>query len=135
VEASALQSRPEAWCTEIRGSTSAACVAREVLTERLGDGVPAGTLHDVHLLATELVTNAVLHAAADVLELRVARVPAGLRVSVTDPGFAHTSPEVQEIDPDIPGGMGLFLVDQISERWGVERTAGGANRVWFEVAA
>ena len=33
-----------------------------------------------------------------------------------------------------PGGLGLFLVDSLSTRWGVERGAGGSNRVWFELA-
>jgi hypothetical protein len=31
--------------------------------------------------------------------------------------------------------MGLFLVEQISTGWGVERTPAGENRVWFELAA
>lgn len=35
----------------------------------------------------------------------------------------------------VPGGMGLFLVEKISTRWGVERMPGGANQVWFELAA
>jgi anti-sigma regulatory factor (Ser/Thr protein kinase) len=79
----------------------------------------------------------VLHAGAgeaDRIELRVAAQPEIVRVSVTDPGGEDT-PAVQELDPDMPGGMGLFLVEQISSRWGVERVPGGGNRVWFELAA
>jgi hypothetical protein len=57
-----------------------------------------------------------------------------VRVSVTDPGSAST-PEVQDLDVTVPGGMGLFLVDQISQAWGVDRTPDGSNRVWFELAA
>jgi anti-sigma regulatory factor (Ser/Thr protein kinase) len=93
-------------------------------------------MHDLHLLATELITNAVLHARvgeSGTIELRVTPTPAGLHVSVTDPG-AETSPLVQELDPEVPGGMGLFLVEQISTDWGVERTPAGENRVWFELA-
>ena len=56
------------------------------------------------------------------------------RVSVTDPG-ADTVPQVQDLDPTVPGGMGLFLVEQISSDWGVERTRAGENRVWFQLAA
>ena len=134
VEASAVQNQPVAWCTQIAGDSSAACAARELLTDRLGDVTPADTMHDLHLLATELITNAVLHAAADVIELRVAFTDDGMRVSVTDPG-AETVPVVQELDPAVPGGMGLFLVEQISTGWGVERTPGGENRVWFDLAA
>ena len=137
MEASAVQNQSTAWCTEIPGGTSAACTARELITDRFGEVTPAGTLHDLHLLATELITNAVLHARVDEwdrMELRVTPTPAGLRVSVTDPGAA-TVPTVQALDPSVPGGMGLFLVEQISTAWGVERTNGGENRVWFELAA
>ena len=31
------------------------------------------------------------------------------------------------------GGWGLFLVDQIADRWGVERTMSGSC-VWFKLA-
>jgi anti-sigma regulatory factor (Ser/Thr protein kinase) len=126
-----------AWCTEIPGGIEAPCTAREVLTEVLGDTTPEPTLHDLHLLTTELVTNAVLHAGAGeskTIELRVAGGDDLVRISVTDHGSAGT-PEVQDLDLEVPGGMGLFLVEQISSRWGVERLPEGAKRVWFELAA
>ncbi len=112
-------------------------MARCALSEMLGDTTPAPTLHDLHLLTTELVTNAVLHAGVgdrETLELSVADAGDLVRVSVTDPGSPET-PEVQDLDPEVPGGMGLFLVEQISSRWGVEQLGGGAKRVWFELAA
>jgi serine/threonine-protein kinase RsbW len=99
--------------------------------------MPEDTLHDLHLLTTELMTNAVLHAgagASDAIELRVANGADALRVSVTDPGRSTEAPHVEELDLDVPGGMGLYLVEQISSRWGVERLGDGANRVWFELA-
>jgi anti-sigma regulatory factor (Ser/Thr protein kinase) len=137
VEASAVTTPSSAWCTEIPGGPYAACTARRLLTDRFGEVTPAGTMHDLHLLTTELITNAVLHASvdeSDMIEMRVALHANGLHVSVTDPG-ADTVPEVQELDPTVPGGMGLFLVEQISSDWGVERTRGGENRVWFQLAA
>jgi anti-sigma regulatory factor (Ser/Thr protein kinase) len=133
----AVANAVEGWCAEIPGGIEAAWTAREILSDRLGGAAPADTMHDLHLLTTELVTNAVLHAGAgeaDRIELRVAAQPEIVRVSVTDPGGEDT-PAVQELDPDMPGGMGLFLVEQISSRWGVERVPGGGNRVWFELAA
>ena len=133
----AVETATEAWCAEIVGGVEAPCVVRELLTDRLGDRTSEETLHDLHLLASEVVTNAVLHAhvgAAGRLALRVMRSPEAVRVSVTDPG-AETMPEVQELDPTVPGGMGLFLVEQISSSWGVDRMPGGANEVWFELAA
>jgi anti-sigma regulatory factor (Ser/Thr protein kinase) len=128
----------EAWWTELPGGVEAACTARELLSEMFGETVPEATMHDLHLLTTELVTNAVLHAgagASDTIELRVASAADALRVSVTDPGRTSDSPHVEELDPEVPGGMGLYLVEQISSRWGTSRLEGGANRVWFELAA
>jgi anti-sigma regulatory factor (Ser/Thr protein kinase) len=127
----------DAWCTEIAGGVEAACTARELLTEMLGGTMPEPALHDLHLLTTELVTNAVVHAGAgesDTIGLSVDGSGDLLRVSVTDTGALGT-PEVQDLDPEVPGGMGLFLVEQISSRWGYERLGHGANRVWFELAA
>jgi anti-sigma regulatory factor (Ser/Thr protein kinase) len=133
-----VASATEAWCTEIPGGVEAACTARELLSEMFAGTMPEEAMHDLHLLTTELVTNAVLHAGAGVseaIELRVASGADSLRVWVTDPGRGAETPHVEEPDPEIPGGMGLYLVEQISSRWGAERLGGGANRVWFELAA
>ena len=133
----AVANAVKAWSTEISGGIDAACTARELLTVHLGDSTAETTLNDLHLLTTELVTNAVLHAGAgeaDTIEMRVATAPERVRVWITDQGGDGT-PEVQTFDPEVPGGMGLFLVEQISSRWGVERVPDGGNRVWFELAA
>src|SRR4051794_40830186 len=105
----------QGWQTEIPGGVEAAWTARELLTDRLGDSTRDETMHDLHLLTTELVTNAVLHAGAgeaELIGLRVATEPDRVVVSVTDSGGDDT-PVVQELDPYAPGGMGLFLVDKI----------------------
>jgi anti-sigma regulatory factor (Ser/Thr protein kinase) len=132
-----VTSATDAWRTQIPGGVEAACTARELLTEMYGDATPDATLHDLHLLTTELVTNAVLHAGAgesETIELSVAGGGDVVRVSVTDHGSPET-PHVEALDLETPGGMGLFLVEQISSRWGVEELGGGAHRVWFELAA
>jgi anti-sigma regulatory factor (Ser/Thr protein kinase) len=134
----AVTTATEAWCTEIPGGVEAAWIARELISETFAETMPEATLHDLHLLTTELVTNAVLHAgagASDAIELRVASAADSLRVSVTDPGHGAATPHVEQPDPEVPGGMGLYLVEQISSRWGAERLDGGPNRVWFELAA
>ena len=126
-----------AWSEQIAGGPPAACAVRELLSDRYGDALAQDRLHDVLLLATELVTSAVLHAGVGeetTLELHSSGVDGFVRVAVIDPGGA-TEPRVQELDPTAPGGMGLFLVDQLSERWGVEHSPDGATEVWFEVAA
>ena len=121
---------------EIAGGPQAAAAARELITELVGDSTPEGPMHDVLLLTTELVTNAVRHAdvnEAATLRLRVEADGDVRRVSVTDPGGA-TKPHMQDVDVSVPGGMGLFLVDQLSTRWGSESAEGGATRVWFELS-
>jgi anti-sigma regulatory factor (Ser/Thr protein kinase) len=87
-------------------------------------------LHDMRLLVSELVTNSVRHAAADGLILEVSVSHATIHVSVTDsgPGF-EVSPRTPEDDPG--SGWGLFLVEQLSDRWGVELN--GHTHVWFEI--
>jgi signal transduction histidine kinase len=89
------------------------------------------------LLVSELVTNAVLHspAAADApIELTASVVEQTVRVAVTDAGegFAPT-PRVTPPSPErlAEGGYGLYLVNQTSTRWGVDRE--GGTRVWFEL--
>ena len=83
---------------------------------------------------TELVTNAVLHggAAGDrPVQIEFRRQGDRIRVEVVDPGTAFEPPE-SPINGDSSGGWGLFLVDQIAERWGVCPATAGTC-VWFEV--
>ena len=53
-----------------------------------------------------------------------------LRVEVTDQG-AGFEPTVLRPDPgERPGGWGLWLVDQLTDRWGVDFSH--STRVWCE---
>ena len=88
-------------------------------------------LASVHLLVTELVSNAVRHGGAgesDPPIMHLAVAPGCVRVEVCDtgPGFEPGRPA-----PYGEGGYGLFLVDSVASRWGVE-LEDGACCVWFE---
>jgi anti-sigma regulatory factor (Ser/Thr protein kinase) len=113
--------------------SGAAAAARRALRERNGS-LPAPIRDDVLLLVSELVSNAVLHAGAGPdkpLHVQLLRGPRWVVVAVADegPGFSwHPSPPAGTES----GGWGLFLVDQIADRWGVECTTSG-SRVWFEI--
>ena len=83
---------------------------------------------------TELVSNAVRHAGVGPersLGTEVRWWPGRVWVEVTDPG-TESSPFGARPNGDHSGGWGLFLVDQIADRWGVRRTPSGTS-VWFEI--
>ncbi len=85
---------------------------------------------DAVLLVSELVGNAVRHTGARVFGLRMRRRPGWIRVEVRDPsrGLPCLIP-VQEMDIS---GRGLFLVDKLSDRWGVDLLPRGKT-TWFEM--
>lgn len=87
------------------------------------------TAGDLLLLVSELVTNAVRHARGERFEVRLEVRPDALRLEVRDDGAGFDP----RIDPsaDGTGGYGLFIVDRLADRWGVERDAGGI--IWVEV--
>lgn len=88
------------------------------------------TADDAILVASELVTNAVLHAGTDIT-VRVVEQGQDLRVEVAD-GSAEV-PGLRIPSPAARSGRGLLIVEHFSERWGVEPTASG-KVVWFVVA-
>jgi anti-sigma regulatory factor (Ser/Thr protein kinase) len=98
--------------------------------------LPAGVSEPARLLASELVTNSVRHARAEAeapismtVDVRADR----LRVCVEDAGHGDVRVEPQTTRRT-GSGFGLFLVDEVSDRWGVSPTADG-TRVWFELDA
>ncbi|MFG3007188.1 ATP-binding protein [Streptomyces calvus] len=90
----------------------------------------AGTTEDAVLLVSELVGNAVRHTGARVFGLRLRHRRGWIRVEVRDPsrGLPCLMP-VQELDVS---GRGLFLVDQLADRWGVDLLPRGKT-TWFEM--
>jgi anti-sigma regulatory factor (Ser/Thr protein kinase) len=114
-----------------RGPTAAAA-ARSALA-RLEERIDPRVLDDIRLLVSELVTNAVRHAQAPAggeVAVEVAIDAPCLRVEVADPG-AGFEPLPRADAMTRPGGWGLYLVDQIADRWGV--VSNGSNLVWFEI--
>ena len=62
------------------------------------------------------------------IEVRVKSTPQGVRAEIE-----HAGPEFEARPRPEEQHYGLFLVEQIADRWGVE-PLGGRNRAWFEVA-
>ncbi|MEU9760382.1 ATP-binding protein [Streptomyces sp. NPDC047987] len=99
-------------------------------------GVPIGTdaAEGLLLIVSELVTNAVKHAAllSPELAVEVAVGAAWVRVSVED---NHPyRPTALETDHGQTGGRGLLLVREITREAGgacdVQHTAGGGKIIW-----
>jgi anti-sigma regulatory factor (Ser/Thr protein kinase) len=102
--------------------------ARRVTTQVI-DGLDEQTLEDVRLIVSELVTNAVKHGPNGRVKLRLRREGKTIHGEVEDEGTsAFGLRRRARLGPD--GGLGLRLVDSLSDRWGVEA---GTARVWFEL--
>ena|SRR5689334_11340515 len=90
-------------------------------------GIDPDLDHTVSLLTSEVVTNAITHAAehgdiqmAATFEPGFARIEVLDRGPGFDPGLRHSA-----------AGFGLRLLEKLASRWGVERGVG--TLVWFEI--
>ncbi|WP_406176771.1 SpoIIE family protein phosphatase [Streptomyces sp. NBC_00996] len=84
-------------------------------------------LDTTELMVSEVVTNAVRFASRPI-SLRLLRTDV-LRCEVTDD--SPQVPRMRRAAPGDEGGRGLFLVDQLAQRWGATRLSTG-KVVWFE---
>jgi two-component sensor histidine kinase len=86
------------------------------------------TLDAVALCVSELVTNALDHAAPP-YALRIQRSRRRLRIEVAD--ASEGEPVLRSITPSAVRGRGIFLVEAVSTTWGVQTTNHGKT-VWAE---
>jgi DNA-binding NarL/FixJ family response regulator len=82
------------------------------------------------LIASELVTNAVIHAQS-AFEVRLRRDEQVLRIEVADK--STDAPDPREPDESSESGRGMFLVSSMSHAWGVDPQPPG-KIVWAEFA-
>ncbi len=93
----------------------------------LEDWLPADADRDIILLvASELVTNAVLHGAGERF-LRATRDDGTVRIGVVDQ--SPSQPRRRSPERDDPTGRGLRLVERLAAGWGVEAAA-DRKEVW-----
>jgi MEDS: MEthanogen/methylotroph, DcmR Sensory domain len=81
---------------------------------------------DAAIVATELASNAVLHARSD-FTVTVDRRPDAIRITVRD-GSPLAAPLA------VAAGHGLDLVNAVAARWGARSLAAGGKLVWAELA-
>jgi anti-sigma regulatory factor (Ser/Thr protein kinase) len=111
---------------------NASAVARRAL-DRFSSHLDEDLLERGALVITEVVTNSIQHAGltgAQTIDLKLAVMTDALRVEVSDQG-AGFEPTVSRPDPsERSGGWGLWLVDHLTDRWGVDLS--NSTRVWCE---
>lgn len=110
--------------------SSAAIVRHHMRADLHRFGVPPEDLDLAVLIASELVGNAVRHAAPGpdgMIEVTWEQDESGLLIKVTDP--SAQLPRRLAPGPDEPAGRGLSIVEALADRWGAEPFANG-KCVW-----
>jgi anti-sigma regulatory factor (Ser/Thr protein kinase) len=80
------------------------------------------------LVVSELVTNAVVHAASAV-DVALSRADGRVQMLVSDQGAGHPEPRFDDPQYAVVGGRGLLLVNASTRAWGVFPASGGKT-VW-----
>jgi anti-sigma regulatory factor (Ser/Thr protein kinase) len=115
---------------KFRGLPQAVGAARRALREWERHFEP-DMFYDLSLCVSELVTNTVQHGelAGDEIELVVRRGEALARAEVraSQPDVAVTPSPVAT-----SSSWGMFIVDRVADRWGVDRSRRG-TAVWCEI--
>jgi serine/threonine-protein kinase RsbW len=106
--------------------------ARRFVLDAAGDAPPE-VRDAISVMVSELAMNAVQYAHTD-FHVSVELTEEGLRVEVTDSGGGTPAPQPRP-PASSPHGRGLFLVDRLSDEWGVSPSRDGPQtKVWFRVA-
>src|SRR5947208_8430200 len=112
---------------ELPATLHAPARAREAVREA-SEGIPEDDRWRLEMIVTELVTNAVRHGPGGPVELALESGGRGVRGEVGDPGPGIRRGELARRRATEEGGRGLFLVDALSDSWGL---ADDCSRVWF----
>lgn len=100
--------------------------ARRFIDATLADwGLDGGD--DLVLVASELTTNALLHARTP-MRVRLAEEDEGIRLSVQD--GSGQPPRERGFSVESGTGRGLLLLESVAAEWGVEPHEGDGKTVW-----
>lgn len=117
-------------CIELESDPALVAVARHFVDQTVVEWELDPIREDARLIATELVSNAVLHART---EFRVTLRSNGfdfLRIEVRDENTRMPSPA--GTPQDATSGRGLAVVTAIAASWGTQRDGDG-KVVWAEI--
>jgi anti-sigma regulatory factor (Ser/Thr protein kinase) len=106
--------------------------ARRIASAFAGSLMSDEQLSRLSVAISEVVGNAVRHSgSSEGIRLMLTRKDGYLCVRVTD-GGGGLVPKPGAMASEPGAGYGLFLVEQLTRRWGVTRED-GRTRVWFEI--
>lgn len=107
--------------------------ARRLTRARLtGWSVCEDTCDTAALVVSELVTNAIVHTASDVVVCELHDGEDLVRIAVRDEGFAPGEPQPSPQRPEEEHGRGLLLIDALCRAWGAQEHGPGLL-VWAEL--
>jgi anti-sigma regulatory factor (Ser/Thr protein kinase) len=106
--------------------------ARRLACEFASDRMARAQSEQLGLAVTELVSNAVRHSrSSEDIRLILTAKDGYMCVRVIDGGDG-LAPMPGAMSTEPGAGFGLFLVEQLTRRWGMTRED-GKTRVWFEI--
>ncbi len=111
-------------------SAEAPAIARRIIEEHLVPLLPEERGDDVRLMTSELVSNAVRHAAPSygdaTIELLIDRDEDSVRVAVVDGGL-HLDADGLTFEQHEDGHLGLYILDNHADGWGFSLSAPKAS--------
>jgi DNA-binding NarL/FixJ family response regulator/anti-sigma regulatory factor (Ser/Thr protein kinase) len=111
------------------GDTRACGEARAELKAWAGDLEPE-VYESARLAISEMITTCLADTAPGAaVELEMSMTPEGIRIAVASQATRFTSQESPY--PEAGGGLGLYLLDRLADRWGVTR--GSRTCIWIEL--
>jgi anti-sigma regulatory factor (Ser/Thr protein kinase) len=115
---------------KFRGLPQAVGAARRALRQWESHFEP-DTFYDLSLCVSELVTNAVQHGepgGGSEIELVVRRSDQLARAEVREP---QADAVASQLPAAMPSSWGMFIVDRVADRWGIDRGEGMV--AWCEI--
>jgi len=116
----------------LRAPRAARAFVAETLTAW---NVQADEVEAAQLVVSELVTNAVLHAAeSPTISLDLHLTDGAVRLLVSDGSLGEPDRRLRPDPQTGETGRGVWLVDAFAECWGTETRGGDGKTVWCELS-
>lgn len=117
--------------TVLEAEPVSAAKARDFICEHLVAHDLLYLVEDIRLVASELATNAMVHAHTPFV-VTLSEIDGAVLLAIRDGSTSvpvRTTPQVMD-----SGGRGLLLVEQLSHEWGASADGSGSKSVWASFA-